>query len=672
MKLNKASETLGNVNSGTTFTMKATPEAFAILSKNLYSNPIRAVIRELTCNAIDSHVQAGKANEPIIVHLPNHVNNVFSVRDNGVGLSEEQVTEIYTQFFNSTKTNDNSMIGGFGLGSKTPFAITQAFKIISRFNGVETTYLASLQNGIPTLSKLFDVEVEECNGVEVQVNVKPEDVRSFIREAETVLCWYDVTPVNLDGEEIVDKCGYLEKVNKDGYSSIIQRKHHALIGGVVYPIDDEVAKQSIFEGAIIKFEVGELSIAPSREALSYDDATKAKIVERFNSISDSFIADMKKRVLTSDKPIAELSILKESLSENVKRLHLEPLIKELTDEIKFKYLVNVWNKRCLGILKGNTIKGNEWSTNFSDLLFSLNAYVFNERFNTKWVFLRDIPSGIIRIKREYKTKTFIILNDLEDNEYEQLSKLIDHKILTNNEFYEEFKIAKAERTKVEGIIMSHGSVVDYDKILNENKGMVFDGTADEGLVLSFTRLLKIRQYNIRGNQHLKCAKHGIKVMKQKDIVEYIDGVVQAYFKDSELNVLEQYRILKSYVGTLWLRVNDVDDFISRFKGEITLEEFCTLTSIRFGIAKRIDKYIEKKYELTDDEDIVNKYIHALEALGYTHQFNSEYKNMLIVKFVKVLRDADVFKTFPMLAFAGDSNQHKILLDQYIENVIGSI
>ncbi len=42
------------------FTIKASEKAFQILSSQLYSNKILAVIREYICNAIDAHKEERK------------------------------------------------------------------------------------------------------------------------------------------------------------------------------------------------------------------------------------------------------------------------------------------------------------------------------------------------------------------------------------------------------------------------------------------------------------------------------------------------------------------------------------------------------------------------------------------------------------------------------------
>ena len=65
------------------FTIRNSPAAFEILSAGIYTDGIAAVIRELSCNAFDAHVEAGKADEPFEIHLPNKLEPWLSIKDNG-------------------------------------------------------------------------------------------------------------------------------------------------------------------------------------------------------------------------------------------------------------------------------------------------------------------------------------------------------------------------------------------------------------------------------------------------------------------------------------------------------------------------------------------------------------------------------------------------------------
>jgi sensor histidine kinase regulating citrate/malate metabolism len=120
-----------NMTGKTGFTIAANASMFRILSDGLYSNKIKAVIREVSCNAYDANVDAGNGDVPIVVHLPNDLEPFFSIKDSGPGLNPEQMVDIYTQYGNSTKTDNNNAIGCLGLGSKSPFSYIDSFTVIS-------------------------------------------------------------------------------------------------------------------------------------------------------------------------------------------------------------------------------------------------------------------------------------------------------------------------------------------------------------------------------------------------------------------------------------------------------------------------------------------------------------------------------------------------------------
>ena len=157
---------LSNVGEIGEFRIRNSAKAFNILSSGLYANKIRAIIRELSCNAVDSHVAAGKQNTPFDIHLPTTLEPWFAIRDYGTGLNHEQVTSIYTTYFESTKTNSNDFIGALGLGSKSPFSYTDNFTVTAIKDGVKGIYSAFINGeGVPSIAKMGEEATDEPAGV---------------------------------------------------------------------------------------------------------------------------------------------------------------------------------------------------------------------------------------------------------------------------------------------------------------------------------------------------------------------------------------------------------------------------------------------------------------------------------------------------------------------------
>ena len=154
MKINtNSNEVLTNTDASKSFKINASGHAFKILSSGVYEHKIKAVVRELGCNAYDSHVEAGKEDVPFLVHVPNTLEPWYATTDFGVGLSEQQVMNLYTTYFESTKQESNDLIGGLGIGSKSPFAYTDQFTVVSTYDGVCSTFSAYIgTNGFPPRS----------------------------------------------------------------------------------------------------------------------------------------------------------------------------------------------------------------------------------------------------------------------------------------------------------------------------------------------------------------------------------------------------------------------------------------------------------------------------------------------------------------------------------------
>ncbi len=287
---------LSNVGEIGEFRIRNSAKAFNILSSGLYANKIRAIVRELSCNAVDSHTAAGRQDTPFDVHLPNQLEPWFSIRDYGTGLSHEQVTSIYTTYFESTKTDSNAFIGALGLGSKSPFSYTDNFTVTAIQNGVKGIYTAFINDqGVPSIALMATEETDEPAGVEVKFSVNDRwDFSKFYQEARDVYTYFALRPV-ISG---VDRFEFrnVEYESRDIIPGVHQAKGFnrsiAIMGNIAYPIDIPKADTSLGElakllscGLELHFAIGELDFQASREGLSYIPSTIESIKNKLNALN---------------------------------------------------------------------------------------------------------------------------------------------------------------------------------------------------------------------------------------------------------------------------------------------------------------------------------------------------------------------------------------------------
>lgn len=176
------------------FGIIANDKMFSILSDKIYTDKIKAPIRELATNAYDAHLVANKASIPFEVHVPTANEPFFSIRDFGNGLDAKQIESLYTTYGWSDKSTSNKFVGCMGLGSKSPFAYTDAFELISIKDGVRYVYRCYMEQGIPRVMKFEEYNTEESSGLLVKFNVKSENLYEFRNKIYEVCRWFDVTP----------------------------------------------------------------------------------------------------------------------------------------------------------------------------------------------------------------------------------------------------------------------------------------------------------------------------------------------------------------------------------------------------------------------------------------------------------------------------------------------
>jgi hypothetical protein len=282
------------------FRIRNSAKAFSILSSGLYANKIRAIIRELSCNAVDSHAAAGKRDTPFDVHLPNQLEPHFSIRDYGTGLSHEQVTQIYTTYFESTKTASNEFIGALGLGSKSPFSYTDNFTVTAIQNGKKGIYSAFINGeGVPSIALMMQEDTDEPAGVEVKFSVNDYyDFGKFRNEAESVYTHFALRPIvtGCAGFEFDDVLYETRDIVPGVHSTQQGRYSVAVMGNISYPIDVPQGSTVLGElanllhcGLEMHFNIGELDFQASREGLSYIPQTVTAIKSKLEQVNEALV-----------------------------------------------------------------------------------------------------------------------------------------------------------------------------------------------------------------------------------------------------------------------------------------------------------------------------------------------------------------------------------------------
>ena len=290
-----------------------------IVENDIYSDKILTVIREYSCNAYDANVFVGKKNTPITISLPSRLVNEFKVRDDGPGLTEDEINEVYTSYGETTKDTSDEFIGTLGIGSKSGFAYGDNYVVTSWNNGTKTVYNAVKGATERQMVKLYSEPSSEPSGIEVSIPVKAGDEHQFKNKSLNFFKNWQVQPqimcvtaeeinkhkdtVLLNGNDWYIRTGGDE--DPTGYTSR-DATGVAVMGNIAYPIDwknifskidaaiaykdpqNEILhlmvkiKQFrnfiVTNNFVVRFKIGDLMMSPSRESLQYTDHTFNSVV----------------------------------------------------------------------------------------------------------------------------------------------------------------------------------------------------------------------------------------------------------------------------------------------------------------------------------------------------------------------------------------------------------
>ena len=290
------------------------------LLTKLYANPIQTLVQEYISNARDAHREI-KTNDKIKIIAPTIFNPNISIRDFGKGLSPQRIKTIFTSYGMSTKRKTNEQTGGFGIGAKSAWSYTDSFMVISFYNGIKRVYRCDKTAKNGNMNLISQENTTEKNGTEIKIAISPKDVNQFQNAIIRCIEYWEneekpiVTNLNIkeiELKKISDKI-YLTKNYTGNYSWNKKYNHLMIVDGIPYPVSENIEDQSLWKklkelfsiGTVIKFNTGEVEIAPTREMLKDSKENIKKInnvlkieLEKINKIIKG---ELKKGKTFSDK-----------------------------------------------------------------------------------------------------------------------------------------------------------------------------------------------------------------------------------------------------------------------------------------------------------------------------------------------------------------------------------
>lgn len=233
-------------------TVNITGTSFSFILDNLYTYPHRAIVRELSCNAWDAHVAAGN-EAPFHIQVPSKLNPTLIIKDFGTGLDAEEIDKYLNTLYSSSKGETNDQIGGFGLGSKSPFALVPSFYITSIKDGKEyKCFWYRNSEGIPVLTVQSTKDTDQPNGLTYVVQFAEKDVDQIVQACASEVVGLPVPPLFFS--DINDPSTMFDHLANSGLEKLHSTKDYAIItdnNNIILGTNQRLSYRSTFLGVSI-------------------------------------------------------------------------------------------------------------------------------------------------------------------------------------------------------------------------------------------------------------------------------------------------------------------------------------------------------------------------------------------------------------------------------------
>lgn len=270
---------------------------------DLYTDAELAAVREYSTNALDAHVEAGESR-PIEVTTPTALSPYLRIKDYGLGLTRQNIVDVYSKYGASTKRGSNDFQGMLGLGCKSGLAYTNQFTLTSVANTPEgrIKILVSVsrdEDGSATMTVINGPDgdpTDDPTGVEVTI---PARGWNQMEEKAAKLFQYWPEGSVLLNDEKPTPFSYSMKVSDEIYvikADKFREKSNSFVvmGNVAYPVEGQYIDHGLGkeQGLLAFLPIGSVEFTPAREALRYTRKTK----DALTAVAESYQASRDKAI----------------------------------------------------------------------------------------------------------------------------------------------------------------------------------------------------------------------------------------------------------------------------------------------------------------------------------------------------------------------------------------
>lgn len=290
---------------------------------SLYSDKYRAVVSEIASNAMDEVLLAlaeKRTIKPYEISLPSEEDPYLRITDFGRGMDRDFLFNQATTYGLSTKNEDNTALGGKGIGLKSPLCLGP-FTIESVKDGKLTTVamVPDGGDGIPECIETHHGPTKRPNGTSVVIpagmrerndflrackeflHFMPQSVRPNVIGAEITYFWDNPGATDLRKHKIPIIYDMNNTRNRSELTFVIGYRPYT-VRREALPEDVRTAHdviQRFIPAPVYIFPIGYLSISDNRETVDLDKPTIERLEKHFQNTKDRLIKHFEDQLHTT-------------------------------------------------------------------------------------------------------------------------------------------------------------------------------------------------------------------------------------------------------------------------------------------------------------------------------------------------------------------------------------